>query len=538
MKFMKNIYGFLFAVLVANACTSLEDTFSDFTSEPEKIYIGAPDSIFYQSGHNKVRISVMYNSDPKITQGHLTSQDGSIDQNFEIVRVSGGQDTVHLDLDLPEGTYRFDINLMDNKGNTSLTREILVNVLGDNFLRTLSSRTIEEVTFMKSTNPDETGALLRFGKLYPGLRYTRLHYLDNLGNEQSVIIGSDQEQYLIPEFQPASQVRLESYYEPVNPFNEFIAPEVAEDVLPACNTLQVVSSDISTIQFDSVNTGGISVQELKIKVPECIIGPLNLSTTAPFGLSLSEVGPFESAISIDPLSSEEVFVAFEPLSSTDVQYLAQISASATNILDSVIVSIAGNERGVNIGGTSRHPVELRSSASHIFSDDLNVFNYGTSIGNLWDGGFGWPSAIHSEPGLPIPAGFFSIDLGGDFKVREIDWMLRTDCCHERANHKYQYWGLPSKVDPATAITSVPFNGKPENKSKWEQEMFSKGWINLGNFEKSQDEVSSALNSGTMLTDVIEVVNYVRYVRVVILETFEGESATINFSELDFQVEVE
>jgi len=295
---------------------------------------------------------------------------------------------------------------------------------------------------------------------------------------------------------------------------------------------------LTSIEFDSVNTGDALVQKMHINAPECIIGSLNLTTDTPFGLSSSETVPFETSISIDPHAQGDLFIIFEPTSTEDSLYTASITANATNILDSAIIALKGIERGVNIGGIQRHPVEMRSSASAIFTDDLNVFNYGTSIGNLWDGGFRWPSAIHSEPGLPVPAGFFTVDLGADFKVREIDWMLRTDCCYERANHKYQYWGLPSKIDPATAITTVEFNGKPENKTKWEQEMFSKGWINLGNFEKSQEEVNNALNSGSIMSDVISVVNYVRYVRVVILETFEGESATINFSELDFQVELE
>lgn len=290
--------------------------------------------------------------------------------------------------------------------------------------------------------------MLSFGKLYAGLRHALLYYTDSEGNEQSILIENTVQDYLLTDFEPSSQITLESYFQPVNPFDEFIAPEKQLDTLPTCNSLQYVTSETPSVEFDSL------------------------------------------------------------------------------------------ERGVNIGGLERHPVGMRSSASHIFTDDLNVLNYNTTIGNLWDGGFRWPSAIHSLPSLPVPAGFFTIDLGGDFKIREIDWMLRLDCCHERANHKYQYWGLPSKVDPSSAITTVEFNGKPENKSKWEQEMFSRGWINLGNFEKSQEEISNAVNTGTVMTDAINVVNYVRYVRVVVLETFEGETATINFSELDFQVELE
>ena len=538
MKIKKYILGSVFGMVLLYGCSTLEDTFSDFTSEPEKIYIGAADSIYYQSGIDQVRISVVYNSDPKIAKGHLVSQDGRIEHFFDIVRTTNGVDTAHLDLELDEGIYRFNIQLLDNNNNSSLKREILVNVLGNNFLKTLSAREIENISFVKSSNPEETGALLSFGKLYAGLRHALLYYTDSEGNEQSILIENTVQDYLLTDFEPSSQITLASYFQPVNPFDEFIAPEKHLDTLPACNSLQYVTSETPSLEFDSLNTGGLAVQKIRIKAPDCILGALNLTTELPFGLSTTEGGPFQTSISVNPLTDEEIFIAFQPTAREDSEHTARITAGAVNVLDSAIVSLTGIERGVNIGGLERHPVEMRSLASHIFTDDLNVLNYNTNIGNLWDGGFRWPSAIHSLPSLPVPAGFFTIDLGGDFKIREIDWMLRLDCCHERANHKYQYWGLPSKVDPSSAITTVEFNGKPENKSKWEQEMFSRGWINLGNFEKSQEEISNAVNTGTVMTDAINVVNYVRYVRVVVLETFEGETATINFSELDFQVELE
>jgi hypothetical protein len=117
-------------------------------------------------------------------------------------------------------------------------------------------------------------------------------------------------------------------------------------------------------------------------------------------------------------------------------------------------------------------------------------------------------------------------------------MPRGDCCSERAHKRYQYWGLPGNIDPQTAITTTEFAGKPENQMAWEQEMQSKGWVSLGQFSKTQEDVSNALGSGTLISDQINVINNVRYIRVVVLETFEGSSSgTINFSELDFKVDL-
>src|SRR5690606_33488229 len=115
----------------------------------------------------------------------------------------------------------------------------------------------------------------------------------------------------------------------------------------------------------------------------CILGALNLTTELPFGLSTTEGGPFQTSISVNPLSDEEIYIAFQPTASENSEHTAHITAGAMNILDSAIVSLTGIERGVNIGGLERHPVEMRSLASDVFSDDLNILNYGTAIENLW-----------------------------------------------------------------------------------------------------------------------------------------------------------
>lgn len=520
------------------ACTSLEETYDEFTTGQETIYIGRPDTILTVSGFEKVRFSIIINADPKITSGEIRNFDSSISQLFDVVRSNAGKDTVNVDLDLSEGNYRFWVTLMDDAGNKSLEREVPVRVLGSNYMQTLAARKVLSVAYDKAEGDGTEGAVINLDKTFEGLREVRLHYPNSAGEQQTIVLGPLENRVRIHDFAGGEAFTLESVYEPTNPFLDFIAPEVIEDTLPPCNTLASASASVAELDLGLLESRQTTINSLSIESADCIDGPVMVSTTGSFKIATTPEGPFQSSLSLDDISSAvELHVEFLPNSSMDSIHRSAIVLSATNLPETTVAEVKGEEIGV-LGGIQQHPVALRQEASSVFTDDVDIFQHGTSIGNLWDGGFNWPSAVHSAGGLPTPIGFFTVDLSENYNLAEISWMPRGDCCSNRSHKRYQYWGLPDGIDPQSAITTTEFNGKPENRTAWEQEMISKGWVSLGQYTKDMDDVNNAVSSGTLITDQINVVNYVRYIRVVVLETFEGSSSgTINFSELDFKVDL-
>lgn len=523
-------------ILTIFACTSLEESYNEFTTGQETIYIGGPDTVYTASGIDQVRFYIVINADPKITNGALTTFDGSISESFEVIRQNAGRDTVTIDMDLAEGNYRFLVALMDDNGNTSIEKEVAVRVLGNNYLQTLAARKINSVSFDKAEGGGTEGAVIALDKNFEGLQEVRLHFNNSAGEAQTQILGPLDNRIVINDFEAGGTITMESVYGPENPFTEFIAPEVVSDTFPPCNSLATAEASVSSLDLGIVESRESVVNSLTVTSGNCIDGAVSVQATGGFGIATDPAGPFQSSLSLDDISTPvEIHVEFSPNTSADSLHQGMITLSATNLLETTVAEIRGEETGV-LGGIQRHPVAMRSEASSIFTDDLNISQHGAVVSNLWDGGFNWPSAVHSVGGLPTPIGFFTVDLGADFNLAEISWMPRADCCSERAHKRYQYWGLPGNIDPQTAITTTEFEGKPENQMAWEQEMLSKGWISLGQYSKSQSEVSDALGAGTLISDQINVINYVRYVRVVVLETFEGSSAgTINISELDFKV---
>lgn len=518
------------------ACTSLEETYDEFTTGQETIYIGRPDTILTVSGFEKVRFSIIINADPKITSGEIRNFDSSITQSFDVARTNAGKDTINVDLDLSEGNYRFWVTLMDDAGNQSLEREVPVRVLGSNYLQTLAARKVLNVNYDKAEGGGTEGVVINLDKTFEGLREVRLHYPNSAGELQTITLGPLDNRVRIYDFAGGEAFTLESVYEPSNPFLDFIAPEVIEDTLPPCNTLASASASVAELDLGVLASRETTISTLSVTSADCIDGPVTVSTSGSFQIATTAEGPFQSNLSLEDISSPvELHVAFLPNSSMDSLHRSAIVLSATNLLDTTVAEVKGEEVGV-LGGIQQHPIALRQGASSIFTDDVDIFQHGATIGNLWDGGFNWPSAVHSVGGQAFPIGFFTVDLSENYNVAEISWMPRGDCCSDRAHKRYQYWGLPDGIDPQSAITTTEFNGKPENKTAWEQEMIFKGWVSLGQFSKESADVSNALSNGTLIADQINVVNYVRYIRVVVLETFEGNNAgTINFSELDFKV---
>ncbi len=528
----------LLILIIATACTTLDETFSEFSDDPETIYIGAADTIIATSGYEKVRFRIVNNSDPKITKGELKLVSDSTIYKFAILRSNSGKDTTNFDVSIPEGTHRFSVKLFDDVGNKSLEKSILVNVLGDSYSKTLISKPIVSVGYQKNMDPAKVGALVTFDKDYEGLLGLRIKYNDSKGNPIERRTAKYENNVLIKDFEPNGNLLVESIYAPINPFFEFKGQDSIKAKLPACNKLATVSSAINSIAFDTTDTNKSSVKSFEIGSSGCIIGNISLTAEGSYTLGTKSTGPFTSSISFAPSTDlKTVFISFNPTSAKDQESTGSITASAANVLDSAVVKLKGMERGV-LTGLQKHPVAKRTQTTKsVFTDDTDVTSSGTGINKLWDGVFAHPSCINSNSS-PIPVGFFTADLGGNYVVKEISWMPRTGFAN-RGFKKYQYWGLPDGIDPAKATTTTVFRGKPENLAAWEREMLSKGWVSLGEYTKTLDNANAALTSiatgAKYIADPINVSNFVRHIRVVVIETNEGASGTINISELDFKI---
>ncbi len=507
------------------SCGSQEDSFEEFAALGEIIAVGKADTVVANSGIEKMRVWVAINADPKVKKGKLRSVNGEIEHDFDIVRNKDGQDTVVFDIDIPEGEYAMLLELFNAEGkDKSLAREFTVKILGPNYMGALANRTAS-VAFDTS---NET-AVITWGNVETHMKVSTLTYVTNDGSEKQIAIANDDTQTVIDDFKAGGTFEVVSTYSPPNTIEDFVATTAREVSFPLCNKAAVLTISETVLDFGEVNNGETADKSFTVQSMDCLASDVSLTLGASdyFSISTSMTGPFESSLSLEDVSTEQtIYVRFEANSGNNVSFSTDLTLSAGNFESSYTVSLTATESGNPISGIQPHPVAWRSWAGDVFTDDIAITAFGTKVENLWDDSDSWPSVIHSDA-TQIPQGFFTIDLGADWKLTEISWNGRADCCQDRSPKRYQYWGLPADVDPSSAVTTTELIGKPENVEAWSKESLSKGWIPLGDF--TLDE-----NTSDLKVDKINTPFEVRYVRMVVIDSFGGNYLSI--ATLDFKVD--
>lgn len=532
----------LLALTALWSCESLEETYQDFADVGETVYVGAPDSVFVASGYEQVRISAIINADPKITTGVLKSSDGSIDMEFEVVRDNLGRDTLEIDINnIKEGEYRFFLHFRDAKGNKSLEREFNASIAGSDYQKTLTKKSVTGVGYIKNDN-NEIGATIKLGKNVDKLREFRIVYTNKDGLEKTVSLGPKVPSTQIFDFKGGTTFKTVSVFDPVNPFTEFVVEDATEHSFPECDELATV--DFSEVKLDmgTLNSREEAVSSFVVNSSsDCIDGGITLRLDGDsewMGLSSDMAGPFGSSLTLEDVSVDQtVYVNFAPNGQVDATHKDTLRVFAVvGFIADASIAISGNETGVPGGIVSIESLAEVQEASSIFTDDQAAYNHGGSVEKFLDNGADW--GLHGADNVPAPWGHFTLDLGADYSISEISFRARNACCQNRTPKKYEYWGLPDGIDPASAITTTPLTGNPDNINPWRQESAQKGWLNIGAFEIGDFADVRDEGANKRVVDKLNSVYKVRYLRIVVLESFQDGVVTLNYGGADILVDLD
>ena len=198
----------LAVVSIITSCETTAETYSEFTKEGEKVYIGTPDTILVAPGINKLQFSVVINADPKIKKGLIATKDKSISHEFEVLRKNTGQDTTTFILDLDEGEYNFDLVLKDDAGNQSIPREVTSIVYGEKYRNTLISRNISDIIITRER------AIIKWGNAPEGSYSTSLSYEDGEGTMQNIDIPNDITETVLDSYKLSGEIKISSSFKP------------------------------------------------------------------------------------------------------------------------------------------------------------------------------------------------------------------------------------------------------------------------------------------------------------------------------------
>lgn len=215
MKYYK-ITSYLLLVLTAfviSACTKMDDYKKKYEPNGPIIYPGKMDSVQVFSGRNRVLLTGLFTSDPKIVKYRVywNSKQDSIEK--AITRTSGVDSVKLLIPGLPEGVMSFEIRTYDNAGHISIPVTLAGNVYGSLYQSSLINRGIA-----KAELQNDGSALINWADVNAddGLISMRIKYTDVASKQHDTLITSVPTDLStsLPKFKAGSSISYSTAFKP------------------------------------------------------------------------------------------------------------------------------------------------------------------------------------------------------------------------------------------------------------------------------------------------------------------------------------
>lgn len=131
------------------ACSKMDDTYDDFISDGEIVYIAKVDSAKVYPGNTRMDLSMLLTADPRISKVKvLWDAGGQPDSTEKAVQRTADIDTVRFSFNkLAEGTYTFYIYTYDKAGHRSVKTDVIGTVYGEKYIAQLVNRAIKNGTY-------------------------------------------------------------------------------------------------------------------------------------------------------------------------------------------------------------------------------------------------------------------------------------------------------------------------------------------------------------------------------------------------------
>ena len=176
MKTKNKVQFFIVSILLlvfAIGCENMEDTYKEFIGSGETTYIGKADSIKTRGGKNRLELSWLLLSDPKVSSYKVYWNNKADSIEGKVVKTTG-VDTVKVMFDnIDEGEYQFDIYLFDNDRNSSVRSSKRGEVYGSRYENSLLNRTFE------SAIRDDEDLIVDWMPAENGVVMVELEYIDS-----------------------------------------------------------------------------------------------------------------------------------------------------------------------------------------------------------------------------------------------------------------------------------------------------------------------------------------------------------------------
>ena len=210
----------------ALGCSRMDD-YKKYLADGPIIYTGRVDSVKTYPGNNRIQLTMLLLSDPKITKVKVYWNNRN-DSSVQNITRSSGVDTVKFMLtNMAEGSYNFEIYTYDNAGHTSVLVTADGQVYGQNYINSLFNRAIKSITYKNR----DTTFLKWFGPSMQTLGQ-QINYTDSLGVFRNVYAPQQDTMTLLYRIKKNSFFNYRTLYKPdVNAIDTFYSQSQSVQVL-------------------------------------------------------------------------------------------------------------------------------------------------------------------------------------------------------------------------------------------------------------------------------------------------------------------
>lgn len=200
----------ILSILLIGSCKKMEDNYQQFIENGETIYIGKADSIVVKGGDNRVEVSWLLMSDPKVSSYKLY-WNGRRDSIQNTVIKTDKVDTVRVMLnDMSEGTHHFEIVTFDKFGNSSVPAHASGKVYGSKYESTL----LNSNRIIRALDRDDKDLIINWMPAAGTLAGVELEYVNTDGETEVHSIASSLDVYILPNFPNDGTFKHKSLFVP------------------------------------------------------------------------------------------------------------------------------------------------------------------------------------------------------------------------------------------------------------------------------------------------------------------------------------
>lgn len=241
---MKPIYSCLLLILLAGACSKIDNSYKNFIEPGGRVYVESANKAVALPGYYKIDILWPKMADPNVTSAKIFWNNYA---DSVAINITPQQDTIHAAITgLQEQYYTFTIITYDNNNNRSVPVEITGRSIGDNYLASLSNR------YLQSASQTAGSLTLDWGgaPVYNGAIGVQVFYTDNTGASVYKFVPNDETTTVIFDYSDTTQFNYRTLFKA-----DTTAVDTIFTSFQTVDEIRLDKTKWSVIAFDAQHTG-------------------------------------------------------------------------------------------------------------------------------------------------------------------------------------------------------------------------------------------------------------------------------------------